>query len=74
MVTKSVPGNSNVRPFTIIAQDPTVSRADGDVLTTQVFIPAERLAKGPWGHRIQIVDYNVSQAEYYTPWDYEKKT
>lgn len=71
---KSVPLSSNERPLTIIAQDPAVSKSDGRVLTTQVSIPAERLADGPWGYRVQVVDYNASTKEFYAPWDYEKET
>ena len=41
--------------LTIIAQDPSV-RIDGQILTTQVSIPAEELAPGPRGYRVQVVD------------------
>jgi hypothetical protein len=54
------------RDFTIIAQDPAVKR-NGRILTTRVQIPAEALAAGPWGHRVQVIDYDASTGEIYEP-------
>ncbi len=70
---KNVPTASLERPLTIIAQDPSILASDGGVLTTQVSIPAERLEAGPWGHRIQVIDYDASSKSYYAPWDHEKQ-
>ena len=64
---KNVPTASLERPLTIIAQDPSILASDGGVLTTQVSIPAERLEAGPWGHRIQVIDYDASSKSYYAP-------
>jgi hypothetical protein len=43
----------------IIAQDPSIRRRDR-ILTAEVPVPAEKLAAGPWGHRVQIIDYDAS--------------
>jgi hypothetical protein len=54
------------RDFTIIAQDPAITRG-GRILTTRVQIPAEALAAGPWGHRVQVIDYDASSGQIYEP-------
>lgn len=41
------------------------------ILTVQVAVPAEELAPGPRGYRIQIVDYNSSTGELYTGLEYK---
>ncbi|MCA9066800.1 MAG: hypothetical protein KDA96_27220, partial [Planctomycetaceae bacterium] len=61
------PLRSLLRPFTIIAQDPSICIA-GRPLFAQVRIPAERLSPGPWGYRFQVIDYDASTASYYAPW------
>ena len=53
------------RKLTIIAQDPAVKGPDGKILTTQVSIPAEVLAPGPWGYRVQVIDYDASARALY---------
>ncbi|WZP01223.1 hypothetical protein EP7_005619 (plasmid) [Isosphaeraceae bacterium EP7] len=53
------------RKLTIIAQDPMVKDRDGTILTTQVSIPAEELAGGPWGYRVQVIDYDASSRTLY---------
>lgn len=55
--------------LTIIAQDPSVT-IDGKILTAQVSIPAEELAPGPRGYRVQIVDYDSSTGVLYPPLEY----
>ena len=55
--------------LTIIAQDPSV-RVDGKILTAQVSIPAEELAPGPRGYRMQVVDYDSSTGIFYPPLEY----
>ncbi len=55
------------RKLTIIAQDPMVKNQDGRILTTQVSIPAEELAPGPWGYRVQVIDYDASAKALYAP-------
>lgn len=55
------------RQFTVLAQDPTVTRAGGLALTTLVTVPAERLEGGPKGHRVHVIDYDASTDTYYKP-------
>lgn len=62
--------------FTIIAQDPSVKvpKKDGEgraILTAQVDVPAEVLAPGPRGYRVQVIDYNSSTGELYTALEYK---
>jgi hypothetical protein len=55
--------------LTIIAKDPSV-KIDGEILTAKVEIPAEELAPGPRGYRVQIVDYDASTGLLYAPLEY----
>jgi hypothetical protein len=55
------------RRLTVIAQDPSVTTAAGRVLMTQVDVPAERLAPGPAGHRVQVIDFDGSSNRFYRP-------
>ncbi|HEY3039970.1 MAG TPA: hypothetical protein VGJ66_14605 [Pyrinomonadaceae bacterium] len=57
------------RRLTVIAQDPSI-RVDGRVLTTEVEIPAEEIAPGPRGYRVQVVDYDTSGGVLYQPMEY----
>lgn len=57
------------RRLTIVAQDPSV-RVNGKILTTQVSLPAEEIAPGPRGYRVQVVDYDTSSDVLYQPLDY----
>ena len=57
------------RWLTVIAQDPSI-RVDGRVLTTEVEIPAEEIAPGPRGYRVQVVDYDSSSGVLYQPLEY----
>jgi hypothetical protein len=54
-----------MRRLTILAQDPSVFKKRGQLLTTSVSIPAERLEPGPKGHRIHVIDYDASTNYYY---------
>jgi hypothetical protein len=54
------------RPLTVIAQDPNV-RLKGKIVRAQVDVPAEELRPGPWGYRVQVVDYDVSTNTFYKP-------
>ena len=56
--------------LTIIAQDPSVTVDDGKILTTQISIPAEELAPGPRGYRVQVIDYDSSTGVLYPPLEY----
>lgn len=57
------------RRLTIVAQDPSV-KVNGKILTAQVEIPAEEIAPGPRGYRIQVIDYDTSSGVLYQPIDY----
>jgi hypothetical protein len=52
------------RRLTIIAQDPSIT-VDGRILTAEVEIPAEELAPGPRGHRVNVIDYDSSSNTLY---------
>jgi len=67
MITIAKP---RTRRLTIIAQDPGV-RVNGRILTTQVDIPAEEVAPGPRGYRVQVVDYDTSSGVLYQPRKYK---
>ncbi len=54
-----------MRQWTILAQDPGVPAADGSALTTTVSVPAERLERGPKGHRVHVIDYDASADRFY---------
>ena len=58
--------------LTIIAQDPSVRICCGGrdrILTVKVPVTAESLAPGPWGHRVQVVDYDATSSALYVPLD-----
>ena len=59
----------HTRKLTIIAQDPSV-KVKGKILRTEVEIPAEELQPGPWGYRVQVVDYDSSTETLYKPLEY----
>ncbi|ULA70038.1 MAG: hypothetical protein LZF62_480236 [Nitrospira sp.] len=54
------------RQVTVIAQDPAV-RIGRRILTAEIAIPHEELGPGPWGHRVQVVDYDASLDRYRKP-------
>jgi hypothetical protein len=58
-----------IRRLTIMAQDPSV-RVGKKILTTEVEIPAEEIAPGPRGYRVQVVDYDTSTGVLYQPMNY----
>ncbi len=53
----------------IVARDPSV-KVGGRILTALVPVPAEHLAPGPWGHRVQVLDYDASTRTYCAPLAY----
>jgi hypothetical protein len=59
------------RRLTIIAQDPSVKDRNGNILKTAIEIPAEDLAPGPLGFRVNVIDYDTSTGKHYIPIDYE---
>lgn len=54
-----------MRQWTVLAQDPGVLDVGGKALTTTVSVPAERLERGPKGHRIHVIDYDASADIFY---------
>jgi hypothetical protein len=60
------------RKLTIIAQDPSITDMDGNILLTEIEIPAEELSPGPRGYRVHVVDYDTSTDTLYKPQRYEK--
>ncbi|MEV5965982.1 hypothetical protein AB0L70_29715 [Kribbella sp. NPDC051952] len=46
-------------PMTVFAQDPIVMDAKTGPIFAQVAVPAERLQRGPRGHRFHVVDIGV---------------
>lgn len=57
--------------LTIIAQDPSV-RTGGKIVVAKASVPAERLASGPWGHLIQVVDIDATSHCLYEPLRYNR--
>ena len=62
---------SFTRRLTIVAQDPAV-KVNRRILTTQVEVPAESLARGPCGSRVHVIDYDSSTGTLYEPFEYPK--
>lgn len=54
-----------MRHWTVLAQDPDVLGSNGRALTTSVRVPAERLERGPKGHRVHVIDYDASADLFY---------
>ncbi len=55
------------RQWTVLAQDPSVTKAGGKPLLTRVTTPAEDLLPGPRGHRVQVIDYDPTSNILYRP-------
>jgi hypothetical protein len=53
------------RPALVIAQDPSIRDARDQILTATVNIPREALLPGPWGHRVQVIDYDTTAKVFY---------
>jgi hypothetical protein len=53
------------RTLTVIAQDPSVRERRGEVLLTELTVPAEELFPGPCGHRVNVIDFDVSTETLY---------
>src|SRR5688572_22090585 len=62
--------SARTRTLTVVAQDPGVRDARERILTTRVSVPAEELLPGPWGYRVQVIDYDSSTRTLYGPLDY----
>lgn len=62
------------RTLTIVAQDPSVKGSDGkSILKAKVEVPAETLALGPCGYRVNVIDYDTSTNTHYIPLNYDHK-
>ena len=55
------------RTWTILAQDPSVTKRDGRPLLTKLEVPAEDLIPGPRGHRVSIIDHDPVTGIFYKP-------
>jgi hypothetical protein len=55
------------RRMYVLAQDCSVTRADGSILTASVPVAWEDLVSGPTGHRVQVVDYDATTNTMYAP-------
>ena len=58
-----------VRWFEIVAQDPSVRDARGNVLKAKIALPLEALAGGPMGSALHVVDYDASTPTMYRPYE-----
>jgi hypothetical protein len=58
------------RPLKVYAFDPTRGRTLGNVMTVDV--PYEKLAPGPVGNLLKIVDYDATTDTYYRPVDLDE--
>jgi hypothetical protein len=54
------------RLLTVLAQDPSVTK-DGKAVTAQVAVPTESLAPGPKGHRVHVIDFDVTRNLFFPP-------
>jgi hypothetical protein len=54
------------RALTVLAQDPSVTK-NGGALTVKLTVPTERLAPGPWGARVHVIDYDGTTNTLYEP-------
>jgi hypothetical protein len=59
----------NARTLTVIAQDPSI-KFRGQILTTELTVPAEELLAGPCGYRVNVIDYDASTGTLYKPMIY----
>jgi hypothetical protein len=57
----------NTFEMTILAQDPSVRRLDGRMLTARVRVPSVRLEPGPRSHRFYVIDYDASATTLHPP-------
>ena len=49
------------REMSVIAQDPSVLDASGNILMSKIRVPAEVVQPGPIGYRVQVVDYDATK-------------
>jgi len=65
------PAASRYNHLRVIAQDPGVVDRRGTILTAPVALPPEHLGSGPWGYRVQVVDFDTSTDTLYPAFAYE---
>jgi hypothetical protein len=53
------------RTLHVIAQDPNVKDKKGRILMSKIQVPREALQHGPIGYRVQIVDYDSTEAKFH---------
>jgi hypothetical protein len=58
---------ARTRRLTVVAQDPGVRSESGRILCVPIELPAEALDPGPWGHRIQVVDFDATTNRLLAP-------
>lgn len=63
---------ANTQTFTILAQDPAIESAPGQPLFAKVNVPLERLADGPAGYRVKVVDFDAEANRLYQPHRYQQ--
>jgi hypothetical protein len=51
----------------VVAQDPGVRTEDGRILCVPIQLPAEALDRGPWGHRVQVIDFDATTNKLLAP-------
>jgi hypothetical protein len=62
-VDEGAPGVA--RTMSVIAQDPSVRDAKGNILMATIQVPHEALGPGPTGYRVQVVDYDATTGRFY---------
>jgi hypothetical protein len=60
---------ARTRRLTLVAQDPAVRTPHGRILCVSAEIPAEALDPGPWGHRVQVIDFDATTNQLLAPLD-----
>jgi len=58
----------------VIAQDPSVKDAQGNMVAMPLDVPLERLAPGPRGSRVHVIDYDVTNNTLYKPAQEDSET
>lgn len=56
---------SGTQSFLVLAQDPAMRGPAGERLFATVEIPAERIARGPTGYRVKVVDFDGENGVLY---------
>ena len=58
--------------FLVLAQDPGVTGPSGERVFATVDVPAERLALGPTGYRVKVVDFDAEAGVLYKAHAYQE--